>query len=298
MTTDHVKRRKVVEELVSTERAYVNMLFKLFDNVIKPFQAVLFAGQHGFPTKAEAKAITANSKKAGAPAAGKFISPEDFDTVFQGCTHVLEANKLFFPQIAQKLTLWTDSETIGDVFVQWSHYFKLYKFYCKHFDTASHVFAAAVNRSKKFAQFIDDVMPRMNYQTVQSIMISPIQRIPRYLLLLKELLKCTGPEHPDATLLTQALRAMSDTASALDQSLSVQESALELFCVVTKFRPIPQLQHPTPGLVRMAPLAEHTREKPQHLTAVLLRDGTMLLGGHTGAQAAVAVPETKRRRYV
>ncbi len=174
-----------------------------------------------------------------------------------------------------------------------------YKFYCNHFDTATRVFAAAVNKSKKFAEFIDDAVPRMGCQSVQSIMISPIQRIPRYLLLLREMLRHTGPEHPDAPLLAKALQSMGSTASDLNHSLSMHESALELFCVVTKFRPIPELEQPTPGLARVGTVEEET-SGPRLLTLVLLKNATMLLGAHGSGRTAASTSlaaEKERRTY-
>ncbi len=174
-----------------------------------------------------------------------------------------------------------------------------YTFYCNHFDTASRVFTTAFNKSKKFAKFIDEAVPRMGF-TVQSIMISPIQRIPRYLLLLKEMLRHTGPEHPDAAPLAEALQNMGRTASDLNRSLSLHESALELFCVVTKFRPIPELEQPTPGLARAGSVEEET-SGPRLLTLVLLKNGTMLLGAHgsgTTAASSSLAAEKERRQYL
>jgi len=284
MTTDHVNRKNVITELVETESKYVNLMFKLVDNVINPIRAVLFP---------DAGVTLASS--ATVPTS-KFISEEDFRVIFDGLLMVLEANKNFFPQVAQKLTSWSESQTVGDVFLEWSHWFKLYRQYCNNFDRASHAFSNAVNKSKKFAQFIEDAMPKMNYQTVQSVMISPIQRIPRYLLLLKELLKCTGIEHPDAALLSRALNAMSATASELDLSLGDQESAVELFCIVTKFRPIPELDQPTPGLVKLGNVVEETSgAKP--ITIILLKNSSLLLGGIRSSSSSTDSQKEKEQRH-
>jgi hypothetical protein len=43
---------------------------------------------------------------------------------------------------------------------------------------------------------------------VQSLLITPVQRIPRYNLLLQDLVRRTWPDHPDFPKLTQALDNM------------------------------------------------------------------------------------------
>ncbi|QQP38727.1 RhoGEF4, partial [Caligus rogercresseyi] len=54
---------------------------------------------------------------------------------------------------------------------------------------------------------------------LNSLLITPIQRIPRYKLLLEDLLKNTSPNHPDRTDLTKALLEIEGT-------LDIQKSLL------------------------------------------------------------------------
>ena len=55
--------------------------------------------------------------------------------------------------------------------------------------------------------------------SIDSLLITPIQRMPRYRLLLKSLLKQTAADHVDHSALQQALHAVENTASRLNRAV-------------------------------------------------------------------------------
>jgi len=52
---------------------------------------------------------------------------------------------------------------------------------------------------------------------LSSLLITPVQRIPRYELLLKELINCTWETHPDYTNLEKALQTIKGVASTINE---------------------------------------------------------------------------------
>lgn len=52
---------------------------------------------------------------------------------------------------------------------------------------------------------------------IDSLLVTPIQRIPRYLLLLRSLLKYTPPSHPDFPKLSLVLHKMEEVATYIDK---------------------------------------------------------------------------------
>ena len=68
--------------------------------------------------------------------------------------------------------------------------------------------------SSKFVKFIKGV--RVSSHTLESLLIQPIQRLPRYILLLQELCKHTWKQHPDWETLFQALDKMKDVTQVGD----------------------------------------------------------------------------------
>ena len=108
--------------------------------------------------------------------------------------------------------------------------------------------------------------------------LPPPQQTTRYLLLLKELDKATGPDHPDFELLPKALESMSGTAAAIDNAIGVEESALKLLELVSKFRPTPELDRPMPGLVKAGVVEENTSVSAKSMTLLLLSNGNIVMG--------------------
>ena len=56
-----------------------------------------------------------------------------------------------------------------------------------------------------------------------ALLIAPVQRIPRYLLFIRDLLKHTDKEHPDHKLLSNALEKVHTVAVAVDEGISRAE---------------------------------------------------------------------------
>ena len=50
----------------------------------------------------------------------------------------------------------------------------------------------------------------MNGLTIDDYLIKPIQRLPKYVLLLKDLLRNTSSDHPDYNNISKALQLISD----------------------------------------------------------------------------------------
>lgn len=48
-----------------------------------------------------------------------------------------------------------------------------------------------------------------NFGSITSYLIAPVQRLPRYILYFRDLLKCTSEDHPDHEHLVQALASLN-----------------------------------------------------------------------------------------
>lgn len=59
--------------------------------------------------------------------------------------------------------------------------------------------------------------------TLDDLLIKPVQRIPRYVLFVKDLLKHTAPGHPDHTPLQQALGELTTLAEKVNDSEKERE---------------------------------------------------------------------------
>jgi hypothetical protein len=69
---------------------------------------------------------------------------------------------------------------------------------------------------------------RSKGQNLQSYAIMPVQRVPRYLLLLRELLKWTLDDHPDKANLDLALQHVDESARHMNAAIQMREASREL----------------------------------------------------------------------
>ena len=60
---------------------------------------------------------------------------------------------------------------------------------------------------------------RLKGQTLESLSIMPVQRIPSYCLLFQKLLSLTSDDHPDIEALTKANREISETAKHVEDAV-------------------------------------------------------------------------------
>jgi hypothetical protein len=85
----------------------------------------------------------------------------------------------------------------------------MYTTYCQGFENSATILKSLVDKNKEFRKFHDDISSNENVgETLDSFLILPIQRIPRYNLLLNELFKVTPVKHLDFHLLKKAKEEM------------------------------------------------------------------------------------------
>ena len=68
----------------------------------------------------------------------------------------------------------------------------------------------------------------MSLDLLESLLITPIQRIPRYNLLLADLIKNTGEDHPDLPSLREALKQMIEMAEQVNLAIKFTENQKKL----------------------------------------------------------------------
>ena len=138
---------------------------------------------------------------------------------------------------------------VGGIFVSFSPYFKMYSVYLNNYDHAlamvvklkknvriisrctKHDYTATimnfsilspiVAQNRKFQAFIAEAekQPRCRGLTLQDFLIMPAQRIPRYKMLIQELLKHTPNYHPDHANLEEAFKEVAKTARANNEKM-------------------------------------------------------------------------------
>lgn len=81
---------------------------------------------------------------------------------------------------------------------------------------------------RKALEELDENVKALDGLTLSSYLIMPIQRLPRYNLLIRDLLKQTPDTHKDFRLLTEAGKSVSDVADKLNEKIRENESNVPL----------------------------------------------------------------------
>eukprot|EP01094_Clydonella_sp_ATCC50884_P014770 TRINITY_DN2531_c0_g1_i4.p1 TRINITY_DN2531_c0_g1~~TRINITY_DN2531_c0_g1_i4.p1 ORF type:complete len:776 (-),score=244.59 TRINITY_DN2531_c0_g1_i4:210-2303(-) len=187
------KRKKIVEEILSTEETYVSALIVLSKAFLEPIRASL-----------------ASSKPLMGEGAMK--------AVFGPVEVLLELHKVFLSSLGARVREARENEddiVVGDVFLELANCLKLYNAYISSYDQAVRALSEAM-LSSKFKAFVEDQKEQYSSLSISSLLITPIQRIPRYTLLLQQLSENLPPSHEDCTAVGRALDAVLDVMEYLE----------------------------------------------------------------------------------
>ena len=166
----------------------------------------------------------------------KIISEELIMGIFGNIPVLLNINKKLLESLCAAVKWDSDSPdfvnaNVGAVLFKFCPFFKMYSNYCKLQIKASSAIRE-LKKNSKFASFYKSccknpetrgmeltVGPRISSHA-KSFLIMPVQRIPRYQLLLKELQKSTPEDHPDYPFINKALECILAVAKECDSAMN------------------------------------------------------------------------------
>lgn len=130
-----------------------------------------------------------------------------------------------------------EREAIGLIFTDFVHFLKIYKTYLTNFEIARTRRGFLLTNNRKFADFLDKAKnhERCNGIGIEAFLIEPVQRIPRYRLLLEQLLKYTREEHPEYLIIKKALNDVSEVAYSNNEAMRLQENREKVMEVMMTF---------------------------------------------------------------
>ncbi|XP_019405586.1 PREDICTED: T-lymphoma invasion and metastasis-inducing protein 2 isoform X2 [Crocodylus porosus] len=204
--SDADRLRKVIQELMDTEKSYVKDLSCLFELYLDPLQ------NETFLTQDEMESLF-----------GSLPEMLDFQKVFletleDGISSSSDFNTLETPSQFRKLLF-----SLGGSFLYYADHFKLYSGFCANHIKVQKVLERA-KTDKAFKAFLDARNPtKQHSSTLESYLIKPVQRVLKYPLLLKELVSLTDNESEEHYHLTEALKAMEKVASHINEMQKIYE---------------------------------------------------------------------------
>ncbi|XP_006882815.1 PREDICTED: T-lymphoma invasion and metastasis-inducing protein 2 isoform X2 [Elephantulus edwardii] len=204
--SDADRLRKVIQELVDTEKSYVKDLSCLFELYLEPLQNETF------------------------------LTQDEMESLFGSLPEMLEFQKVFLETLEDGISASSDFNTLetpsqfrkllfslGGSFLYYADHFKLYSGFCANHIKVQKVLERA-KTDEAFKAFLDARNPtKQHSSTLESYLIKPVQRVLKYPLLLRELVSLTDHESEEHYHLTEALKAMEKVASHINEMQKIYE---------------------------------------------------------------------------
>lgn len=195
----------------------------------------------------------------------KVLDEGELNAQFLGWETLLGLHKDFSEALSQH------EGNVGQKFKLYSHLFKMYQPYLNNYSRASARRAELLTTNRRFADFVDRARrdPRMlqlHIGGLNDLLVGPVQRIPRYELLLSALLNYTPPDHPERDDVEAALemirgvaRCNNEAIGESEESRKNQEKLLDIMMSFTYTSRCNLLDDPSRVLLKEGLLRRQTR---------------------------------------
>jgi hypothetical protein len=152
------------------------------------------------------------------------LSLEEQQTLFGTVEAIFPINFHLLEELQGVISHWqTTKVCVGDIFIRLAPFFKAYKSYCSIQDKRSSLLQRLIADNSSFRSFVQAVEEKLG-DTLQSFLIQPVQRIPRYQLLLEQLLRKTPNVHPDYHHIENAILEIRKVLDYLNDDLKQEEA--------------------------------------------------------------------------
>jgi len=164
----------------------------------------------------------------------KIISPEEISKIFSTVELLLPLHQDFLKQISEAESVVKlispgkrPTTTVGQCFMTMSQYLKMYSQYCSNQQTANTTVEQLKKNNSEFEDFLYTAQsnPMCRSLDLLAFLIKPMQRVCKYPLLLRELLKNTPEYHCDYKAISKALEMISATVSVINDSKKILEES-------------------------------------------------------------------------
>ncbi|KAJ8257511.1 hypothetical protein GJAV_G00186380 [Gymnothorax javanicus] len=221
--TESQKLLNIARELLQTEEAYVKRLH-LLDQV--------------FCTKLEEAGI-----------------PQDVITgIFSNISSIYRFHGQFLlPELQTRITNeWNSNPRIGDILQKLAPFMKMYGEYVKNFDRAMDLVNTWTQRSSQFKSVVQNIQKQdvCGNLTLQHHMLEPVQRIPRYELLLKDYLKKLPEDALDRKDAGKALELIATAANHSNAAIRKMEKMHKLLEVYERLGGEEDIVNPANELIK------------------------------------------------
>lgn len=172
------------------------------------------------------------------------LKRDEIKNVFSNILKVRESSSTVLEMLKKRMSVWQKkNQMIGDVFIKIMDRSLLvpYVRYIQTYDEIREYRNVLLQENAEFKKYLSLVtlLPPLEGKTFDDLMINPVQRIPRYLMLLDGLLKLTKSSHADHFNLINAKRLLSNFAEYINESIANDNIMNKLSSRLISYRSLP-----------------------------------------------------------
>ncbi|KAI8807263.1 hypothetical protein BJ742DRAFT_813038 [Cladochytrium replicatum] len=301
-------RKRIAREILESERRYCDdlaLMKRVFIDRLKPPsrsngritpEPNLFVAP--IPTLTRSNSVSSSSTgrssstashRPASSVSSMILTTEQFNAIFSNVEDIIRVNDVLLARLEDRLQgafdepvmsdssalRWTpENGRLGDVFSRLGHFLKMYRSYIKNYDNAIAVVRDQKERNPFFAAFLREqsnagITKGLSFE---SFLIMPVQRIPRYRLLLENIYRYTSPTHPDYQDLSVSLRLVETVARWMNESIREQELFMQTLHVQSALYPSENLLEAGRRLLRVGKINKICRKNIQIRWMYLFND--------------------------
>ena len=229
-------RRYIVDELITTEETFHNSFFLVQEKCIIPLKTQ------------------------------KILTKDEISELFSNLESIATFSKTFHLALSEKFKKFDPAQTkIAESVLLFLPFFRLYFDYCRNFSMAMTLLVNLRKKNKKFVEFMKtlEMQPEFQFLELDSQLIKGIQRLTKYVLFFRDLLKNTEKHHPDYANIELCIQQFSLLNNENDRKMLPKFKTFEL---QEKF-----------GAALGFPIPDSHREYLEEFSLVMLTDKSTLM---------------------
>ncbi|CRL08681.1 CLUMA_CG021419, isoform A [Clunio marinus] len=184
-----ILRRKAIEEVLTSERSYIAQLDKLVNFFVNPLKNL------------------------------NLIDINSHTTLFGQLELIHNINNELLTRLEN------DSDDVAGAFLKLAPFFKIYSVYAFDYRNSLLLLQTLTTKNVAFRSFLEKAESRPEVQQkLNSLLITPIQRVPRYRLLLQQVLLYTSPADSDYKMIQESIRQIESSINHINSVVEDQEN--------------------------------------------------------------------------
>ncbi|XP_055380892.1 protein ECT2 [Condylostylus longicornis] len=206
--------------------------FMDFYNTESNYVGILSTVKNIFKTPLEERAETNDA----------LLNKSEVKAIFGNFTHISDVHKSMLERLKELQSNWKEDCLIGQIILDHrNELIKAYPPYINFFEQMKDTLLQCDKENPRFHAFlkINQAKPECGRQSLQDLMIRPVQRLPSISLLISDILKHTNKNNPDHKKLEDALRAIKEVMAHINEDKRKTEGQLAIFDIFNDIEQCP-----------------------------------------------------------